>query len=120
MNPFIADSRLSGSATSFTDGFSNDATGYNITPLIDLTKEEYQGKTIEITLSGCKYATNAGTTWIQHRAYGSDGSVRYARDLTCEGSNSSISLWNNTTLQVSDDETSAILTISIPLLYGSS
>lgn len=115
---FLDGNRFASSATSLTDGFSNDATGYNVTPLIDLTKDKYQDKEIQIHLEGSQYVTSAAATWIQHRAYGYDGTVRYARASTYPSASDAISLWKDGTFTINSD-TSAALTLTPPLKYGS-
>lgn len=110
-------SRLGSSATSLTDGFSNDATGYLVTPLIDLTKAKYQGKTIQIHLEGARYVTNDTETWIMHRYYKTDGTVQYARGNSSLTSSDSMGYWHNATITINGD-TSATITINMPLLFG--
>lgn len=110
--------RLGSSASSLTDGFTNDADGYHVTPLIDLTKAEYQGKTIQIHLEGARYITNAAETWIMHRYYKTDGTVQYARgQSTIATGHQSMDVWKNSTITINGD-TSATITINMPLLFG--
>lgn len=69
-NPYKDGNRLG----SYGDVFSNDATDYHLTPLIDLTK--YAGKTIQLHLEGCQYgSTGVIATWLQCRPYGTDKAV---------------------------------------------
>lgn len=108
--------RLGGSATSLTDGISNDAAGYHVTPLIDLTKAEYQGKTIQIHLDGAQYITEAIETWIMHRMYKTDGSSQYARGYSCPTVSDGMALWN---AEFSiNSETSATITVDMPLIFN--
>ena len=116
---YYDNSRLGSSATGLTDGFHNDATGYHITPIIDLTKAEYQGKTIQIHLEGAKYITSATETWIQHRYYLANGTVSYARGYSSPSDSSSMGIWKNATITI-NSETSATIKIVMPLLVGSS
>lgn len=111
-------SRFGSSATGLTDGFHNDATGYHVTPLVDLTKAEYQGKTIQIHFEGAKYITSASETWIQNRYYKTDGSVQYARGPSSPSDSGSMGAWKNATITI-NSETSATIEIAMPLLYGS-
>lgn len=115
---YYDNSRLGSSATGLTDGFHNDATGYHITPLIDLTKAEYQGNTIQIHFEGAKYITSATETWIQHRYYKTDGSVMYARGYSSPSDSGSVGVWKNATITI-NSETSATIEIAMPLLCGS-
>ena len=50
-NPYFSNSRFSNEGTLSTQS------GYTVTPYIDLTKAEYQGKTIQIHLEGNRYAS---------------------------------------------------------------
>ena len=115
---YYDNSRLGSSATGLTDGFHNDATGYHITPLIDLTKAKYQGKTIQIHFEGAKYITSATETWIQHRYYKTDRSVQYARGYSSPSDSGSVGTWKNATITI-NSETSATIEIAMPLLCGS-
>ena len=115
---YYDNSRLGSSATGLTDGFHNDATGYHITPLIDLTKAKYQGKTIQIHFEGAKYITSAIETWIQHRYYKTGGSVMYARGYSSPSDSGSVGSWKNATITI-NSETSATIEIAMPLLCGS-
>jgi hypothetical protein len=109
----------------FTDTYTTGATGYHITPLIDLTKPEYVGKTIQIHLEGATYAsTGTYAQWIQCRTYGTDGTVIMPRPYTCDVSDGSVS--NSIMLGTNDDirviynsSTSATVEIDILPLYGS-
>ena len=118
-NPYKDGNRFGSSG----DGFSNDATGYHITPLIDLTKAEYQGKTIQIHLEGCQYAsTGAYAQWIQCRHYGLDKAPLVARPYTCDtnlGGAGLIDAVNGTMSVTYNNETSATITISVPPTYAS-
>ena len=77
-NPYHDGYRLGADAT--TDSMTSGATGYFLTPLIDLTKAAYQGKTIQLRLEGAHFAANSTfETWIQCRLYGLDKTVLSAR-----------------------------------------
>ena len=120
-NPYVDGNRFSSSTAS--DTFSNDATGYHLTPLIDLTKEEYQGKTIELHLEGVQYAsTGVYAQWIQTRVYGTDKSVLNARTYTCDTAvQGAYLMFDVSGITVTyNNETSATLTIDIPPTVNSS
>ena len=117
-NPYIANSRLTSSSTE--DTFSNDASGYVVTPKIDLTKEAYQGKTIILHLEGLEYFTETATTWIQHRDYRYDGSIiqgRSSSDCPMSGGNTFYSCQNIIITRHSASNTA--LEITPPIKYGS-
>lgn len=108
--------RLGSSATSLTDGITNDANGYHVTPLIDLTKEEYQGKTITIHLEGGHYVSQNVETWIQNRYYKTDGSIQYVRGSSSPSGD--MKDWKNAVINI-ESENSATITINMPLQMGS-
>ena len=116
-NPYKDNTRFGSSGDAF-----NTQNGYHVTPLIDLTKTKYAGKTIQIHLKGAKYASAENyENYIQCRPYKKDGvSVLAARSYVCEGANVPSSI--HTTFQnVSVDyisETSAVLTVHMPPLFG--
>lgn len=114
---YYDNSRLGSSATGLTDGF-NSQSGYHVTPLIDLTKEKYVGKTIQIHFEGAHYISESNETYIQNRAYSPASTVLYA----CSNSNPT----NPTHLGILpiksytiESETSAVLTFVPPIIYGS-
>lgn len=114
---YYDNTRLGSSATSLTDGLTSGASGYHVTPLIDLTK--YQGKTIQIHLEGARYVSEEIETYIQHRAYKTDGSVVYVRgSSTPKTESGTFSAWANTEVVI-NSETSATIITAIPLTYGS-
>lgn len=116
-NPYKDNTRLGSSGDAF-----NTQNGYHVTPLIDLTKTKYAGKTIQIHLEGAKYASaETYANYIQCRPYKKDGvTVLAARAYVCEGADVSSSI--HTTFQnVSVDyisETSSVLTVHMPPLFG--
>ena len=116
-NPYKDNTRFGSSGDVF-----NTQNGYHVTPLIDLTKTKYAGKTIQIHLEGAKYASaETYANYIQCRPYKKDGvTVLAARTYVCEGANVSSSI--HTTFQnVSVDyisETSSVLTVHMPPLFG--
>lgn len=119
-NPYVDGSRLGSSG----DAMNNDAGGYHITPLIDLTKAEYQGKTIQIHLEGAQYAsTGAYAAYIQCRAYGTNKAVLMQRPYTVDvpiGGSGLVEVTNGTISVEYKSATSAVITIDVPPTYGSS
>ena len=109
-NPYKDGNRLGSS----NDGFSNDASGYHVTPLIDLTK--YAGKTIQLHLEGCQYAsTGAYAQWIQCRPYGTDKTVLTHRPYTVDTAGSGFVMSECSGLSVKyNSATSATITITNP------
>ena len=121
-NPYHDGYRLGSDATS--DSMTAYATGYFLTPMIDLTKAAYQGKTIQLHLEGAHFASNeALETWIQARVYGVDKSVLVNRyhvfaDMT---NDNNIAHHCNGTMSIAyNSETSATVTLSVPPTYGPS
>lgn len=121
-NPYHDGYRLGSDATS--DSMTPYATGYFLTPLIDLTKAPYQGKTIQIHLEGAHFASGAAwEQWIQTRVYGNDKSVLVNRYFTmADASNdNNIAHHCNGTMSIAyNSETSATVTLSVPPTYGPS
>lgn len=115
-NPYMEGYRLGSSG----DSFSNDATGYLVTPKIDFAGDEYAGRTIVLHLEGLQYFTATNTLWVQNRAYGYDGSVACSRGSSTAppDANSFMSAVTNMTPEIIDD-THATVTITPPALYGS-
>ena len=119
-NPYYEGYRL-GSATT-SDSMTSDATGYFLTPLIDLTKAPYQGKTIQIHLEGAHFASNtAFETWIQCRLYGLDKTVLAVRPYVfadATNPNGVAGIANGTISVAYHNETSATITINVPPTFG--
>lgn len=120
-NPYHDGYRLgSGDGDPMTAG----ATGYFLTPLIDLTKDVYQGKTIQLHLSGCHFVSQSAIeTWIQVRVYGTDKTVLAMRPYTMVDStnDNGVSHHCNGTLSIAyESETSAVITITVPPTYDAS
>lgn len=116
-NGYKDGNRLGSSPTTF----NNDATGYHCTPLIDITKTEYQGKEIELHLEGCQYSsTGTYATWIQTRAYGIDKTGLLARVYTSDntGTDYLMGITNGITV-IYDSDTSTTIKITVPPTYGS-
>lgn len=119
-NPYYEGYRL-GSATT-SDSMTHDATGYFLTPLIDLTKAAYQGKTIQLHLEGAHFASDtAFETWIQCRLYGLDKAVLVARPYVfadATNPNGVAGIANGTISVAYHNETSATITITVPPTFG--
>ena len=119
-NPYYDGYRFGSSIAS--DSMEHDAAGYHLTPIIDLTKAAYQGKTIQIKLSGAQYAsTGAYAVWIQSRTYGMDKTPLENRPYTCDTNLSGAGLADtkNGTISVTyESATSAIITVTVPPTLG--
>ena len=114
---YYDNSRLGSSATSLTDGF-NSQSGYHVTPLIDLTKEKYIGKTIQIHFEGAHYISESNETYIQNRAYSPAGTVLYARSNSNPANPTHLGILPIKSYTIGSD-TSAVLTFIPPVIYGS-
>ena len=101
--------------------FSNDAAGYHITPLIDFTKAEYSGKTIQLHLEGGQYSsTGAITTWIQCRPYGTDMTQLSARPYTVDSAITGSIMQETAGISVAyNSATSTTITVTILPTWGS-
>lgn len=111
--PYSENSRLG------SDGSVSTLAGYTVTPYIDLTKAEYQGKTVEIHLDGNKYASETRENYIQCGAYDSNKSAIHIRPFTTldrTDSNCVLNVFDNAGMTLSiKDTTSAIMTVPVPL-----
>lgn len=120
-NPYHEGYRFGSDAAS--DSMTSGAKGYFLTPLIDLTKAEYQGKTIQIHLDGAHFAsTGTYETWIQCRLYGLDKTVLAARPYVFDdvsNANNVVYYCNGTLSVAYNSETSATITITVPPTFGS-
>lgn len=103
------------------DSYSNDAAGYHITPIIDLTKSEYSGKTIQLHLEGGQYSsTGAIATWIQCRPYGTDLTQLSNRPYTVDTAvTGSVMTELSGFTVVHNSDTSTTITINVLPVYGS-
>jgi hypothetical protein len=113
-NPYVQ-GRLPSSGTTPTA-----ASGYVISPWIDITKDEYQGKTIKLHLEGLRYITETYETYVQNQVLGTDKTTIVAQrtysSLDSQGNLRSIAgSLDNVNLV---DANHAILTITIPKKYG--
>lgn len=96
---------------------SADIQTHTLTPYIDLTKAEYQGKTIQIHLVGNRYASEANETYIMYGSYKSDKTAIVGRGFTSIVNGIYTDYDNNgqiINLEILSD-TSAVLTIGVPL-----
>jgi hypothetical protein len=112
-NPYTV-GRLSSSGS-----VSTDVQSHIVTPYIDLTKAEYQGKTIQIHLEGNRYASESSETYIQTGVYKPDKSVILPRGFTAFGADTLLGEFDGTAkmqLEVLGD-TSATLTFPVPLVH---
>lgn len=103
------------------DAFNSDAAGYHVTPLIDLTKPEYAGKTIQLHLEGAQYSsTGAISTWIQCRPYGTDMTVLSVRPYTVDSALTNSIMQEVAGISVAyNSATSTTITITILPTYSS-
>ena len=96
---------------------STDIQTHTLTPYIDLTKAEYQGKTIQIHLEGNRYASENNETYIMYGSYKSDKTAIVGRGFTSLVNGIYTDYDNNgqiINLEILGD-TSAVLTIGVPL-----
>lgn len=121
-NPYHEGYRLGSDGTS--DSMTAYATGYFLTPMIDLTKAAYQGKTIQLHLEGAHFASDSNwEQWIQARVYGVDKSVLVNRHFVFAdmANDNNIAHHCNGTMSIAyNSETSATVTLSVPPTYGPS
>lgn len=106
-NPYQTGRLSSGGA------LSNDVSTHTLTPYIDLTKAEYQGKTIQIHLEGNRYASEGLETYIMSAFYDASKNVILARGYTTLVSGSA---FDPSCIEI-NGTTSAIITLSIPHTY---
>ena len=111
-NPYET-GRLSGSGT-----LSADIQTHTLTPYIDLTKAEYQGKTIQIHLEGNRYFAESKENYIMCGVYASDKSVIIARtSCSLVRSEGLLAGYDNANMTAEiNSETSATLTFPVPLV----
>lgn len=116
-NPYSPNSRFSSSGTPSTQS------GYTITPYIDLTKAEYQGKTIQIHLDGNRYACETQENYIMCAYFDTAKNVIVARTYTMldTSGNCLLTGFDNAgmTLEI-HSQTSATLTFPVPLVDDNS
>lgn len=112
-NPYAA-GRLPSSGTTTSSPYD-----YIVSPWIDLGKAEYQGKTIKLHLEGLRYITETYEQYVQNQVFAPDGTVLEQRAYSClENTYGNMHrLVDNAEIL---DTTSAVLTINIPKIYGTS
>lgn len=108
-----------------SSGDVSTQSGYVVTPYIDLTKEEYQGKTIEIHLEGAKYAFNTAPheNYIMTQLRDPNKNILSARTYTAvpvDGltTNNLVAITDGIDVTINGD-TSAVLTITVPASINS-
>jgi hypothetical protein len=107
--------RLSSSGT-----VSADVNTHVVSPYIDLTKEAYQGKTVQIHLEGNRYASEATETYIMCGTYDTGKTAVNARAYTSL-SGGVTAEFDNAGMQLEIlGETSAVMTIPVPLVNDAS
>ena len=113
-NPYTR-GRLSSSGAT-----SADVTTHTLTPYIDLTKAEYQGKRITIHLEGNRYVSEANETYIMCGFYNASKGAIVGRAYTCTGSGSFTADFDNYSQNVTvklNGETSAEITLPVPFKH---
>ena len=107
-NPYQT-GRLSSSGT-----LSTDIQTHTVTPYIDLTKAEYQGKTIQLHLDGNRYFSEISETYIMSAVFDLQKGVILGRGYSTLESGGTLGELPTISAQI-NGETSATLTIPIPL-----
>ena len=113
-NPYKDGYRLGSSG----DEFHSGATGYTITPYIDLTP--YSGKNINIILEGLTYFTETPTQWVQARAYKDSSTVYIVRSSSTPNTETHSTFYSATNLSIDiQSSTKTVITTGVPMLFGS-
>ena len=100
---------------------SNDVNTHILTPYIDLAKEEYQGKTIQIHLEGNRYASEQIETYIMCGTYDANKTAITGRASTTLASGGVLGDFDTAGMKIEIiSDTSAIVTIPIPLVNDNS
>ena len=96
---------------------SGDVQTHTLTPLIDITKAEYQGKTIQIHLEGNRYFSEAPETYIMTAVFDTGKGTIYGRSYSCLDRNAGLlgALDNAGATAEIHSTNSATLTIPVPL-----
>lgn len=106
---------------SSSGALSSDIQTHTLTPYIDLTKAEYQGKTIELHLDGNRYFTEANETYIMAGIYDMDKSAITGRIYSTLGSGGFLADFDNAGMTAEiHSTTSATLTFPVPLVTDAS
>ncbi len=109
-NPYQTGRLSSGGA------LSSDISTHTLTPYIDLTKAEYQGKTIELHLEGNRYFSEGSETYIMSAVFDANKGVILGRGYSMLASGGTLDELP-TISAVINGQTSATLTIPIPLSH---
>lgn len=113
-NPYKDGYRLGSSG----DTFHNDATGYTVTPYIDLSP--YSGKNINIILEGLTYFTETPTQWVQSRCYKDSSTVFVVRSPSTPVSEIHSTFHTATNLSIDiQSSTKTVMTAGVPILIDS-
>ena len=104
--------RLSSSGTN-----SADVQTHTLTPFIDLTKAEYQGKTIQINLEGNRYVSESDETYIMMAIYDANKNVLLARGYTTIQSGNGLDAFKDAVTTEIHGTTSATISIAIPAVH---
>lgn len=101
---------------------SGDVTTHTLTPLIDITKEEYQGKTIQIHLEGNRYFSESAETYIMTAVFDTSKGTISGRAYSClDRTVGMLGYFDDAGVTAEiHDTTSATLTIPVPLVDDSS
>ena len=96
---------------------SGDVQTHTLTPLIDIAKAEYQGKTIQIHLEGNRYFSETAETYIMTAVFDTGKGTIYGRSYSCLDRNAGLlgALDNAGATAEIHSTNSATLTIPVPL-----
>lgn len=96
---------------------SGDVQTHTLTPLIDITKAEYQGKTIQIHLEGNRYFSETAETYIMTAVFDTGKGIIIGRAYSCLDRNAGLlGGFDNAGATAEIHSTnSATLTIPVPL-----
>ena len=97
---------------------SGDVQTHTLTPLIDLTKAEYQGKTIQIHLESNRYFSEATETYIMCATFDTNKNTIMGRAYSClDRASGLLGGYDNAGMQaVIHSTNSATLTFPVPLV----
>lgn len=95
---------------------SGDVQTHTLTPFIDLTKAEYQGKTIQIHLEGNRYISENSETYIMSALFDSAKNALLGRGYSMKASGGTFDGFDGETVTI-NGEKSAVLSIPIPLTH---
>lgn len=95
---------------------SGDVQTHTLTPFIDLTKAEYQGKTIEIHLEGNRYISENSETYIMSALFDSAKNALLGRGYSMKASGGAFDAFDGENVTINGN-TSAVLSIPVPLTH---